>query len=257
MLCAEHTCGKQTVVLPDHHKGKAVMKKLHVKATVILVTLLMALSSAVYADRGDRDRRDMGFRGDRHDTRDPNFRLDSRYHHDRRYPREGYMVRTLPPRRHTIHYRNHNYFYFGGVWYQPSGPSFVVVQPPIGIFVPILPPYYTTIWLHDRPYYYANDVYYVWRPDLSTYEVVSPPVAENADEPPLMADQLFIYPKQGQSEQQQADDRYACHSWGVKQTGYDPTEPPDKLSASELTQKRQEYQRAMKACLEGKGYSVR
>jgi len=32
-----------------------------------------------------------------------------------------------------------------------------------------------------------------------------------------------IYPKNGQSQEQQSADRYECHSWAKAQTGYDPT----------------------------------
>jgi hypothetical protein len=72
-----------------------------------------------------------------------------------------------------------------------------------------------------------------------------------------VADEIFAYPKQGQSEEQQSEDRYTCHRWGVDQTGYDPTQPPESLSVDELSRKRQDYNRAMKTCLEGKNYSVR
>ena len=34
---------------------------------------------------------------------------------------------------------------------------------------------------------------------------------------------LYIYPQRGQSPEQQDRDRYACHSWAVQQTGFDPT----------------------------------
>jgi hypothetical protein len=37
------------------------------------------------------------------------------------------------------------------------------------------------------------------------------------------AQQLFIYPLRGQSEQQQQQDRFECHQWAVQQTGFDPT----------------------------------
>jgi hypothetical protein len=231
------------------NQGKAAMKNAYVKSAALLIVLAVAQSSSVYADRDDRH--------DRHDDSHPDYRMDSRYHHNRSYPRQGYVVPVLPPRRHVIRYQDRDYFYIGGVWYFPSGPNFVVVRPPIGIIVPILPPFYSTVWIRGAAYYYANDIYYVWRPDLNAYQVASPPIKENEPEPPLLADELFIYPKQGQSEEQQADDRYACHRWGVDQAGYDPTQPPTNLSTSELSRKREDYQRAMKACLEGRGYSVR
>ena len=37
------------------------------------------------------------------------------------------------------------------------------------------------------------------------------------------AQQLFIYPQRGQSQQQQQQDRFECHQWAVQQTGFDPT----------------------------------
>ncbi len=36
----------------------------------------------------------------------------------------------------------------------------------------------------------------------------------------------FVYPKAGQSEQQQSQDRYECHQWAVSQTGFDPSTAP-------------------------------
>ena len=42
---------------------------------------------------------------------------------------------------------------------------------------------------------------------------------------PAFARDLYVYPAKGQSEQQLGKDRYECHSWAVKQTGYDPTRP--------------------------------
>src|SRR5688572_876450 len=35
--------------------------------------------------------------------------------------------------------------------------------------------------------------------------------------------QLYIYPRQGQSAEQQQQDRAECHTWSVQQTGYDPS----------------------------------
>jgi len=47
---------------------------------------------------------------------------------------------------------------------------------------------------------------------------------------PLLATQgfaqtgdIFVYPAKGQSQSQQDRDKYDCHSWAVRQTGFDPT----------------------------------
>ena len=42
---------------------------------------------------------------------------------------------------------------------------------------------------------------------------------------PAQAQDLFIYPAQGQNEEQQSKDRYECHSWSVQQSGFDPSNP--------------------------------
>jgi len=212
--------------------------------------------------KGDYDRREKRYERRDYKVRDrqvrSEFQLDKRYQHNRSYPRQGQIIKVIPKGRRPIHYKNRSYFYFGGSWYLPSHSHYVVVRPPIGIVVPILPAFYTTIWFGGIPYYYANDVYYTWRADLNGYQVSEPPAeADDQTQPSYSADELFIYPKHNQSEQQQADDRYTCHRWSVEQTHYDPTQPVANQSGDSLTQQREEYQRAMKACLEGKGYSVR
>jgi hypothetical protein len=179
---------------------------------------------------------------------------DSRYHHNRYYPSPGHVVRVLP-RDHRVVVQGGTRFYFsGGAWYRPHGPRFTVVAPPIGLFLSFLPPFYETIWLHGVPYYYANNVYYAHKGN--GYVVVAPPKEEVSQAPPP-AEQMFIYPRLGQSEQQQADDRYACHRWAADQTGFDPTQPPGSSPESMKPEKRADYQRAISACLDGRGYTVK
>ena len=146
------------------------------------------------------------------------------------------------------------YYFYGGVWYRPYGPRFAVVMPPFGLVVPFLPPYYTTIWVSGIPYYYANEVYYTQSP--GGYMVVEPPKGDVV-EAPAVAERLFIYPRQGQSEKQQSDDRYECHRWAVGQTHYDPTQPPGSIPETQGSQKRAEYNRAIGACLDARGYTVK
>jgi hypothetical protein len=178
---------------------------------------------------------------------------DSRYQHDRDYPVRGQIVRVLPRERHVVVHSGLRFYFSGGVWYRPHGPHFTVVVPPIGLFVPFLPPYYATVWVGGVPYYYANEIYYAHRG--YGYVVVEPPKEEVSQAPPP-AEQMFIYPRLGQSEQQQADDKYACHRWAVSQTSFDPTQPPEGTPA-QRADKHADYQRAMGACLEGRGYTVK
>ena len=40
------------------------------------------------------------------------------------------------------------------------------------------------------------------------------------------AQELFIYPQEGQSKDQQEQDQYQCYSWAKDETGFDPMAPP-------------------------------
>jgi hypothetical protein len=215
-----------------------------IRPMMVLLSGIVLLTAVPPAMAGPRDR-------ERHDDR-WEFR-DSRYHHDRIYPARGFYVPVLPRDHRVVVYRNARYYFHGGAWYRPLGGRFVVVAPPIGLFIPFLPPYYTTIWVAGVPYYYANEVYYMNQGD--GYVVVTPP-KEPVSQAPPPADQMFIYPRQGQSAKQQADDRFACHQWAVGQTGFDPTQPPTGTEA-QRTRDRADYQRAMAACLDGRGYTVK
>lgn len=39
----------------------------------------------------------------------------------------------------------------------------------------------------------------------------------------VFAQDLMVYPAQGQTPDQVSKDRYECHTWAVQQTGYDPS----------------------------------
>jgi hypothetical protein len=72
----------------------------------------------------------------------------------------------------------------------------------------------------------------------------SPPLAAPPPAPATPAPQagFFMYPKNGQSEQQQATDRRECEQWATQQA-HGATTGTD-------------FRRAMIACTEGRGYSV-
>jgi len=43
--------------------------------------------------------------------------------------------------------------------------------------------------------------------------------------------EVFVYPKQGQSQEAFESDQYACHNWAKQQTGFDPGAPPQAAAA--------------------------
>ncbi|MCK5723375.1 MAG: hypothetical protein KAI84_12640 [Gammaproteobacteria bacterium] len=224
------------------------------KLLILLLPLFTMLSAPVYADKKHHDRNDQQY-DKKHIPK--GYRLDNRFRHDRYYPSSGFRSKVLPQRHYEIQFNHRPYFYSSGIWYLRSGAQFIVTVPPLGIVVPFLPPFYTTLWVRGVPYYYANDVYYTWQPDRNNYVVTNPPNDFKEEETSPLTEQLFIYPKQGQNEKKQADDRYQCHRWSVSQTGYDPSQPPENMTQQALASKHDNYQKALKSCLEGRNYTVK
>jgi len=202
--------------------------------------------------------REQGISGKRAPAPQHNNYVDSRYQHNRSYPAHGQSFRTLPRDHRVVTHDHSRYYYSNGAWYRPYRGRYVVVTPPFGLIVPFLPLFYTTIWIHGSPYYYANDTYYTQAEE--GYVVVEPPQDDASQTPPPTDDstesKLFIYPRKGQSEAQQANDRYECHKCSVGQTNYDPTDISG-IPADQIMQKRSDYQRAMAACLDARGYTAK
>jgi hypothetical protein len=170
-----------------------------------------------------------------------------------RPPPPSRVVPRLPPGYRSYNWGGSPYYQYGGNWYRPYGGSYALIGAPFGLFVPYLPSYYTTVWMGGTRYYVADDTYYLYEPERRGYVVTRSPYQdrdedEGADQP---AKDLYIYPTRGQSEQQQSDDRYECHRWAVDQAHYDPTDAEYRAEA------REQYDRALTACLTGRGYSVK
>ncbi len=140
-------------------------------AVFAVAPLFSALANAQGRQRREHERRE--HERERYHT--PHWVFDDRFHHNHYYPTVGYSVPVLPVGHIAVTFRGGGRFFFhSGVWYQPGGPGFVVVRPPVGVVIPILPPAYTTVWVAGAPYYYANDVYYA--PAPGGYMVAEPPM---------------------------------------------------------------------------------
>ncbi|MEP7313521.1 MAG: DUF6515 family protein [Pseudomonadota bacterium] len=176
-----------------------------------------------------------------------------------RPPPPSRVVQRLPPGYRSYNWRGSSYYNYRGSWYRPYGSSYVIVGAPYGMFVPYLPSYYSSVWFGGSRYYYADDTYYMYEPQRRGYVVTRSPYNDSRDDEEdydsdsgdSYDEDLYIYPTRGQSEKQQSDDRYECHKWAVDQTHYDPTDSDYK------SEDRQQYDRAIAACLTGRGYSVK
>jgi hypothetical protein len=174
--------------------------------------------------------------------------FDRRYHHDHYYPSRGFVYATLPVGALSVTFGGGSYFYQGGVWFRPYGPRYVVVTPPLGVYVPLLPPDYATIWIAGVPYYYANGVYYNVAPGQGYVVVAPPPGADTvqatpAPAPAPAAADPIIYPRNNQSAAQTEADRRDCNTWATTQ--------PGAMADAKV------FQRATEACMDGRGYTVR
>jgi hypothetical protein len=122
-----------------------------------------------------------------------------------------------------------------------------------GLLFSALPLAYATYYWDGVPYYYADDNYYLWDSSANEYQTVAPPdglVNEVTAAAPADSAQtdLYAYPKNGQSDAQQAKDRTDCQQWAGTQPNTDP--------AGTDAAKHSNYLQAEAACLTGKGYSV-
>ena len=171
------------------------------------------------------------------------------------YPPAHYVRRPLPTYT-TIHVSGYPYpyYYDAGIFYRPYGSNFwISVSAPIGARVHALPAGYVTFGYGGNTYYRAQSTYYVYDRPARQYVVVDPP----AGAPPAVAGapasagELFVYPARGQSDETTQRDRYECHLWAVSEIGVDPSygQADDRDQA--------DYRRALTACLEGRGYTVR
>jgi hypothetical protein len=183
----------------------------------------------------------------------PRQYMDSRHNHNRQYPAPGQSVDALPQGHRAVFWGKERYHFFNGVWYRPVGRQFLVVTPPIGLIVPSLPSFHTTLWVNSVPYYYANQVYYTQSP--VGYVVAGLPKGEISQTPP--GPRLFIYPRYNQSDQIQDRDRHECQTWAERETNFNPTKTPPGMSEAQQVHRQDDYHRAMGACLEAKGYSVK
>jgi hypothetical protein len=195
-------------------------------------------------------------------------------------PRPGYTAGGYHPAGAAFapatSYWHGGYAWAGGYWHGVFWPH-VWFYPGWAWYLPVLPLGYATFWWGGVPYYYYNNLYYTWSPADNGYIVTNPPPADTGDNtdpgtdpsapgqydqaapasysaPPQSsgsAADVYLYPRNGQSEAQTQNDRYECHSWAVNQTGYDPTR------SQQTSGNAADYQRAMVACLDARGYSAR
>ena len=193
-----------------------------------------------------RAERSHGYERDRYYS--PHRDRDIRYRHDHFSPARGYVVPALPPGYVDLTFGGQHFSCGSGACFRRRGPRFVVVQPPVGIWLGILPPSYSTLWIGGTPYYSANGIYDTVVPNTSEYVVITPrpryetamplaapaqvpapppptPVSPQAPPIEVPPDSLFVYPSNEQTQSEIVTDRSECDQWAIGQAGDDPAHP--------------------------------
>lgn len=171
-------------------------------------------------------------------------------------PPFGIIVPFLPPFYTRVWVGPYPYYYANDVYYVRSPQGYTVVEQPPGMIAMTPPP--GTVVPPDNAVTELGPVnsgvqQMAPLPPVSAAPptTMSPPTPAAA--PPAVAqaggNQLFIYPRQGQNADQQNRDRSECNSWAVGQTGSDPANSGGQMDP--------DYQRALGACLDGRGYTVK
>jgi hypothetical protein len=149
----------------------------------------------------------------------------------------------------------------------PRFPHLPGIPPPRGLIIPamIFAPH-GRLFLGPPPIFFDGGFYHHGSSSIETgpyYEPLpeavqgQPPEYPAPPVPSSSAERFLVYPRQGQSEELQAKDRYECHNWAVSQTHYDPTQPAANMPVVRRNQLRADYHRAQEACLDSHGYTVR
>jgi hypothetical protein len=220
---------------------------------------LLCLSAQAEQRHGEQQHLERG--------RGPQWEFDARFQHNHYYPARGYVMPRLPAGSISVGFGRDAFYFQSGVWFRSSGPRFVVVEPPIGIVLPVLPAGCALVQAGAQTYCYANGVYYapspggyavVGAPSLPGGVAAAQPMAPASPGVPMPApvstpvaapvpmaqalQQMVIYPRNGQSSATAEADRLECNRWAATQ--------PQAIDPGV-------FSRAIAACLDGRGYTVR
>jgi hypothetical protein len=163
-------------------------------------------------------------------------------------PAVGSVTKRIPAGNHVVRVKWKSYYYYDGRFYDRRPYGYVVVRAPYGVRVAHLPAGYLTWGFGTSRYYYVAGTWYIQ--DKKEFEVVEAPLI-SANIVKSVNQNLVAYAARNQSDIQAQQDRYQCHRWAFEQTGYDPSLPGSSRTM------QPDYNRAMSACLEARGYTVK
>jgi hypothetical protein len=161
---------------------------------------------------------------------------------------------------HGGYYHGGGYGYHGGgCCYNSSagwwiGGALALAAVGTAIAINSQPTYVGPQVVYAAPPVYAAPVYAV-PPAYPVYQAApayAPQPAYSAPPSRPSAGDLIAYPARGQTQAQQTRDRGECQNWASNQSGMDPMHITQYTTGVMVDS----YNRAMTACMTGKGYSV-
>ena len=80
--------------------------------------------------------------------------------YDHIYHCEPYRVYVLPNRARPLFYNGRTIYFARGMFYRPMRRGFMIMEPPIGLYMDFLPRRAEEIWVYNRRFYEFNGVWY-------------------------------------------------------------------------------------------------
>lgn len=139
------------------------------------------------------------------------------------FPAYGSVVAGLPHGAVSVNIGGGRHWHHGGVWYRGYGPRYRIVAAPLAYG------YYQGYPGYPAPLYVAP-------PPVVVAEAPAVSVGPKKPDP-------VIYPRNGQDSQQTEYDRQECNRWATTQQA--------AMADAGV------FQRAVEACMDGRGYSMR
>lgn len=152
--------------------------------------------------------------------------------------------------------RPYPYYYYPAPVYVQSSPTYYVQSTP-NYGVTSQPNYVVTGQQSTVGVPQASGVIELGPVNGGAQQSVQPSLANAPPSQPVQSgaqgDRWFVYPGRGQTQAQLDADRSQCSSWAVGASGYDPDLKVHRNPETGPI----DYGRALSACLEGRGYTVR
>ena len=213
-----------------------------------LLSGIMLLGFAQSAQAAREERRD-----ERAVSGHREFR-DSRYHHDRVYPARGQVIRALPRDHRVVVHGGHDTISPEASGTARRGRASPSLRPRSVFSSPSCPRitqrYGSAAGPTTMP---TKSIMHTGETAMSLSSRRRATSVRRRRRPTRCSS----IPAKTKANSNRRTDRYECHRWAVSQTGFDPTQPPGGVPEDQMGQKRADYQRAMGACLDGRGYTVK